>query len=260
VTDGGTLRVTWATDDAAAVDLSDISGNTANAASDLAYIRANLSIDAVSDQAALTQGPQVMALASAATPTAMSADGDAVRIWADLYGRLHAVWEGIEDAAETAGGYLSMAGTVRRDTAASSAGTAGDNATLNTDGLGRVWVRDGGPCADPARITTAAVDSAASGNVEVVALNGSDIVYVCGFSLVASAATSVQFIYGTGTACATGETDLSGPMAFAANGGITNANAGAVQMKTPAGNAFCIENSGANQVSGFVSYVRTAAP
>jgi hypothetical protein len=134
-----TLRMTLATDDAAAVDLSDIAGSTSAAAGDLAYIRANLSIDAVSDQAALTQGPQVMALASAATPTAMSADGDAVRIWADLYGRLHAVWEGIEDAAETAGGYLSMAGTVRRDTAASSAGTAGDNATLNTDSVGRLW-------------------------------------------------------------------------------------------------------------------------
>lgn len=139
VTDAGTTRVTLATDDAAAVDLSDIAGSTSAAAGDLAYIRANLSIDAVADQAALTQGPQVMAFASAATPTAVSADGDAVRFWADLYGRLHAVWEGIEDAAETAGGYLSMAGTVRRDTAASSAGTSGDNATLNTDSVGRLW-------------------------------------------------------------------------------------------------------------------------
>lgn len=47
---------------------------------------------------------------------------------------------GVEDAAETAGGTLLMAGTVRRDTAASSAGTTGDNATLNTDSLGRLWV------------------------------------------------------------------------------------------------------------------------
>ena len=33
-----------------------------------------------------------------------------------------------------------MAGTVRRDTPASSAGTTGDNATLNTDALGHTWV------------------------------------------------------------------------------------------------------------------------
>jgi hypothetical protein len=45
----------------------------------------------------------------------------------------------VEDAAETAGGNLSMAGTVRRDSVASSAGTDGDNATLNTDASGRLW-------------------------------------------------------------------------------------------------------------------------
>lgn len=46
----------------------------------------------------------------------------------------------LEDAAETAGGQLTMAGSVRRDTQASSAGTAGDNATLNTDATGNLWV------------------------------------------------------------------------------------------------------------------------
>lgn len=45
----------------------------------------------------------------------------------------------IEDAAETAAGVGIYAMSVRRDTAASSAGTTGDNATLNTDSLGRLW-------------------------------------------------------------------------------------------------------------------------
>lgn len=45
----------------------------------------------------------------------------------------------VEDAAETAGGNLAMAGSVRRDTAASSAGTSGDNATINTDANGALW-------------------------------------------------------------------------------------------------------------------------
>lgn len=44
-----------------------------------------------------------------------------------------------EDAAETAGANLSMAGSVRRDTAASSAGSTGDNATINTDANGKLW-------------------------------------------------------------------------------------------------------------------------
>lgn len=46
---------------------------------------------------------------------------------------------GVEDAAETAGAGLSRAGTVRRDAPASSAGTDGDNATLNTDANGRLY-------------------------------------------------------------------------------------------------------------------------
>jgi hypothetical protein len=41
----------------------------------------------------------------------------------------------VEDAAEPEGTGLVMAGTVRRDTDASSAGTTGDNATLNTDSV-----------------------------------------------------------------------------------------------------------------------------
>lgn len=46
----------------------------------------------------------------------------------------------VEDAAETAAGVGIYAMSVRRDTAASSAGTTGDNATLNTDGVGALWV------------------------------------------------------------------------------------------------------------------------
>lgn len=166
----------------------------------------------------------------------------------------------LEDAAETAGAQLRMAGTVRRDTAASSAGTAGDNATANTDQLGRLWIRQGDPCADYARVTTVSIGNSTSGNVELVALSASNIVYVCGLHVVAGAATNVSFIYGTGTACATGETALTGAMQFAANGGIAVANNGVVQMKTASANALCTKNSGANRIDGWVSYVQTAAP
>jgi hypothetical protein len=46
----------------------------------------------------------------------------------------------VEDAAETAGGNLMMAGTVRRDTQATSSNASGDNSTLNTDSLGNLWI------------------------------------------------------------------------------------------------------------------------
>jgi hypothetical protein len=166
----------------------------------------------------------------------------------------------LEDDAHASADYGLPIWTRRIDTAASSAGSSGDYATLNTDSLGRVWTRPGRVCDDEARITNVAVDTASSGNVELVALSGSDLIYVCGYDLVADGAVAVQFIYGTGAACGTGETDLSGPMSFAANGGISRPVSGAVQFKAPAGNALCIENSTTGGIRGSVQYVRTAAP
>jgi len=52
----------------------------------------------------------------------------------------------VEDAPQTSGGTLISMGSVRRDSAASSATTDGDNATINTDSLGRLWVNCGTGC------------------------------------------------------------------------------------------------------------------
>lgn len=52
-----------------------------------------------------------------------------------------------EDAAHASGDFLTMAGAVRRDTAAVGSGTDGDNSTLNVNSVGRLW-------------TTAVIDTA----------------------------------------------------------------------------------------------------
>lgn len=166
----------------------------------------------------------------------------------------------VEDAAETAGGNLAMAGTVRRDTAASSAGTTGDNATLNTDGIGRLWVREGSPCADHARITSAVINESTAATNEIVALNGSDLIYVCGYKWVTTAANSLNWKYGTGTDCATGTTSIEGAQPFAANGGVVENGGGYPLFIVPAGNALCLTSSAATAHGGRVTYVRTAAP
>ena len=69
-------------------------------------------------------------------------DGDRCVLQVDAAGGLFVTLQsqGVEDAAETSAGTLQMVGSVRRDAAASSAGTTGDNATLNTDALGNLWV------------------------------------------------------------------------------------------------------------------------
>lgn len=139
---------------------------------------------------ATTAGPAVVWRASTAAPSAVSADDDAVIGWADRLGRPHVVTEGIEDVAETAAGFLNMEGTVRRDTAASSAGTTGDNATLNTDAVGKLWV-SGAFAEDAAhssgdigiftlgrRIDTLAASSGTSGDYEALNMNALGAVWV----------------------------------------------------------------------------------
>lgn len=98
------------------------------------------------------------------------------------------------------------------------------------------------------------VNTATAGNVELVALAAGKRVHVCGFTLDNdTATTAVQFIYGTGTACATGETDLTGAMTIAS---LSIGNAGAAQFATAASNALCIELGAATQVNGVVTYVQ----
>lgn len=167
---------------------------------------------------------------------------------------------GVEDAVETAGGCLKIIGTVRRDTAASSAGTTGDNATANTDGLGRMWVREGSPCADHARITSATISESTAATNEIVALSGSDLIYVCGYKFVTTAANSLSWTRGTGTDCGTGTTAIEGAQPYAANGGATEHGGGYPLFIVPAGNALCLVSSAATAHGGRVTYVRTAAP
>lgn len=117
---------------------------------------------------------------------------------------------------------------------------------------------------DPASLTVcnpkdtlqAPISTASSGNVELVALTSGQTIYVCDWTLVATGAVAVQIIYGTGTACGTGETNMTGAMPLAANGGWTHNYDG--RLKTAEANALCIELSGAVQVDGVVTYRKAA--
>lgn len=69
-----------------------------------------------------------------------------------------------EDAAHSSGDQVSMAGAVRRDTAASSSGTDGDISTLNVDASGRLWVNGSG-VTQPVSGTVTVTDGAGALNV-----------------------------------------------------------------------------------------------
>jgi hypothetical protein len=70
-----------------------------------------------------------------------------------------------EDAASAGAEKLTLAGAVRRDTAASSSGTDGDYSTLNTDATGRLWAHVG--TIDGGTITTVSTVSTITNVVHV---------------------------------------------------------------------------------------------
>jgi hypothetical protein len=130
------------------------------------------------------------------------------------------------------------------------------NKGVASNGTQRVAIAEDSGVCNPKDTAQVAVSVSASGNTQLVALTSGQTIYVCDIVLVARGAVEAQFIYGTGTACATGETDMSGPMSLIANTGFTNSPLG--RFKTAAANALCLELSAAVQVDGYITYRKAA--
>ena len=171
--------------------------------------------------------------------------------------------------ADAAGAAVTVATDATHDSAASATGpqvmgsgknttlptavTDGDATRLMTDLFGRLTPKN--ICEDPDLVSSVVISTATSGNVQLVALSGSTVVTVCGFNVVSTGTVAVQFISGTGSACATGETDKTGAMPFVANGGI-NTGFGNKIFSGAAGEAVCVELSAAIQIDGVLTYVQ----
>lgn len=146
---------------------------------------------------------------------------------------------------------------------ASLGGTASTAAAVPATAVYIAGASDGGLSAGTAALTglitcgsSVKIDTASSGNTELVAATSGETVYVCGYELIAGGTVSVQWITGTGTACATNEFDESGPMPLVANSGLAPRSPFWTGLSGGAGDAFCIELSGAVQVSGILYYTK----
>lgn len=117
---------------------------------------------------------------------------------------------------------------------------------------GTGWGTD--PCAGTP--SSVVIDTASSGNNQLVAISGSTVVYACGFSVETVGTVNFQFVTGTGSACATGETDKTGVYEGVAQWGSNLGFSGSTVFKGAAGEAMCIELSGAVGVKGILSYVQ----
>lgn len=168
------------------------------------------------------------------------------------------------DAAATAGSTGSITAKLRLMTsqldAIQTAIQTLDNA-ISGSGINISQVGGAAPaaaiCDDPAKVLFANInEGAATGNTQHVALDGSDLIYVCAIKLQAGGASLVQLIYGTGTACATGETDIDTFEAFAAGEGYVESGGGSPLFVVPAGNALCSERGSSVTLRGRITYVQ----
>lgn len=172
----------------------------------------------------------------------------------------------VEDAGETAGGNLAMSGTVRRDTAASSAGTTGDNATLNTDATGLLWTRTIDPCSSAAKtFLPINISTAATTEITPSLAGASTNYYVCSLVLVTQAANNIALVDDDSDGCGSVTSGMAGGTTsgsgfnMAANSGMTFGNGMGSVFKTNGTNrVICLVTSATTQLSGAMTVV--AAP
>lgn len=261
-------------------------GNTANTTAWLIDARGPAAHDAAASGNPLLQG----AYASAAAPSDVSADGDAVRVWA--------LRNGAQAVQPTYAGILQSTGNGTAGTGTPRVTIASDNTafTVNAAQSGTWTVQPGNTAnstpwlttdgatsatgsAPPAKagylggvtsgatggllggITTcdsqAFLDMTTATTTELVALTASRKVYVCYWLAEANGTTVMTFKRGTGTNCGTGTTtisnawDLVAQVGFSGGGGL-----GAIFDNQNAGDALCVTSSAAVNLHVYVRYAK----
>lgn len=104
--------------------------------------------------------------------------------------------------------------------------------------------------------TSAAINVATATTTQIVALSGGKAIYVTAWDVIAGGTGNITLEYGTGVACATGTTVLTGAYPLTAQAGLSKGNGLGVLYKIPASNALCVLTSAAVQMSGSVSYTQ----
>lgn len=121
--------------------------------------------------------------------------------------------------------------------------------------------------ADPCALgnkTNLPISQSGTSSVQLVALSGSTVIYVCSLSLIAAGATTVVLTTGTGSACVTGNAAVIGDttaniangLSLAANGGLTLGNGSGTIAKGAASSELCMTLGTNVRMSGNLTYVQ----
>ena len=91
---------------------------------------------------------------------------------------------------------------------------------------------------------------------QLVALKSGQSIYVTAVDIIAAGTGNIQFVYGTGTACATGQGNITGNYNLTAQVGFTKGNGAGVLWVVPQGNALCAVTSAAVAMPGSLAYAQ----
>lgn len=104
--------------------------------------------------------------------------------------------------------------------------------------------------------SSAKIDVSTATTTQLVALSSGAKIWVTSFNVIAGGTGNIKFVYGTGSNCGTGTTDLTGNYNLTAQAGIAHGDGMGPVLVVPAGNALCVTTSAAVQMSGSVAYVQ----
>lgn len=92
--------------------------------------------------------------------------------------------------------------------------------------------------------------------VQIVAAISGQSIYVTAVDIIAAGTGNIQFVYGTGTNCGTGQGNISGNYNLAAQVGFTKGDGTGVLWVIPQSNALCITTSAGVGMPGSLAYAQ----
>ncbi|HEX2656206.1 MAG TPA: hypothetical protein VHN11_21495 [Xanthobacteraceae bacterium] len=103
---------------------------------------------------------------------------------------------------------------------------------------------------------SAKIDISTATTTQLVALSSGKKIYITNYKVIAGGTGNFKFVYGTGTNCGTGTTDLEGANNLTAQAGSVAGSGLGPVLVVPASNALCATTSAAVQMSGHVAYTQ----
>lgn len=117
------------------------------------------------------------------------------------------------------------------------------------------YTSDGANCIQAvASYKSKAIAVSSATTAELIAASTGKTIYISNWNVVSSAAGTFKFVYGTGTNCGTGTTDLTGAYTFGTSTVVSVGNGLGVVIAVPPSNALCITSTSTVNAQGSISY------